>query len=468
MPGGDNVIPFPGGVSRDDALRFLLGMGGHSPFARRQPRLLRKRSTRARFTVRVDLDHAKPPIWRRLQLASDLTLDQLHGIVQIAMGWSDSHLHHFIMGPGSLDHQVEPFLTDFDRDEGEDGKPEADVRLDQVLGKPKDRLYYEYDFGDGWRHTIRLEKIEPWTDGDQLARCTAGARACPPEDVGGIPGFYEMLAILAGDTEGMDAEWVADRLEWMEGEFDPEEFSVDEVNGLLESPEPPPLDEWRQEATDLIAQTNGATLADLLGLIGRAADRGLEPTEEQVESLTHRYRHLLRTVGSGVTLTAAGYLPPKIVDQLYRDLEMDDEWVGKGNREDMTAPVLYLRTTATALGLLRKARGELTVTATGAKLIDDPAALLRHIASRVPLGKPHEKEAGLVALLIAAAGDDPYEQRDAVAHILAAIGWRVDRGDFARAAYQWTQPTLDVLKGLTGWRNSEQSDLAARALLRRP
>lgn len=463
----DNVIPFPGATPPGTGLGFLLGIPGIDPFARRQPTLLPRRRERARFTVRIDLDHAKPPIWRRLRLSSDLRLNQLHDILQVAMGWTDSHLHHFMMGPGVLDREIAPFLTPFDLEDGDDGTLEADVRLDQVLAKPKDRLYYEYDFGDGWDHTIRLEKVEPWTDGDPLAICTAGARACPPEDVGGIPGYHEMLAMLAGDTDGMDPAWIETRIDWLDEDYDPRVFSIDDVNELLNIPELPPLGDWLEEITELFHRIQGPALSDLTRLVARATDGPL-PTPTEVESLTRRYRHLLRTVGTGVTLTAAGYLPPKVVSLLYRDLEMDEEWIGKGNREDMTAPVHFLRTSATALGLLRKAHGRLTVTTAGAKLVDDPVALLRHIASRVPLGKPYEKDAGLIGLLITAAGDELYHSQGLAARIMDGIGWRVDDDELDRAVYQWSHATMEVLSGLTGWLNREHSDLAARALLRRP
>lgn len=467
MPADDNVIQFPGASRSLTGPGFSSGLLGFDPFALRQPKLLPKRTKRARFTVRIDLDRAKPPIWRRLRLASDLTLSQLHDIVQVAMGWTDSHLHHFIMGPGSLQRGTAPFLTPFDLEEGEQGTLEADVRLDRVLGKPKDRLYYEYDFGDGWDHTIRLEKVEPWTDGDRVATCIAGARACPPEDVGGVPGYQEVLAMLAGDTEGMDTEWVAHKLDWLPDGYDPELFSVDEVNELLDIPELPTLDAWREEIGELFRRVLGPAHADLTRLVARAMEGPL-PSEAEVAAMTRRYQHLLRTVGSGITLTGAGYLPPAVVNSLYRDLEMDHGWIGKGNREDQTIPVLHLRSSATALGLLRKARGKLTVTATGAKLVDDPDALLRHIASRIPLGKPHEKDAGLVALLITAAGDDLYRSRSLAARIMDGIGWRVQGDQLDLAAYHWADPTMDVLKGLTGWLNKALPDHAARALLRRP
>ncbi len=238
--GSDNVIPFPlsqgasSGADVHDMRQWLASIGGFGDelFAREVPQLLRKRSKKAAYVVRIDLDNARPPIWRRLRLASDLTLGQMHDLVQIAMGWTDSHLHHFVMGPDDRDLRRQYFLAPYDIEEGEQGIDEDDVRLDQVLAKPGQRLFYEYDFGDGWWHTIKLEKVEPWVDGAPDAVCVTGRRACPPEDIGGIYGFEEALTLLAGQTDGVDPEWVKQITDWL-GDFDPTHFSVDEVNEAL-------------------------------------------------------------------------------------------------------------------------------------------------------------------------------------------------------------------------------------------
>lgn len=151
----DNVIPFPArGVPWSD------------------PVMLPRQQDRATFVIRVDLDGAGPAIWRRLRLASDLTLAQLHEVLQVAMGWTDSHLHQVAMGAEVTERRTRPFLTRFAEAEGEEGIPEADVRLDQVLGSVGDVLSYEYDFGDGWQHTLRLEALEAWHPaiGDLLHR----------------------------------------------------------------------------------------------------------------------------------------------------------------------------------------------------------------------------------------------------------------------------------------------------------
>jgi len=173
-------------VGDDNVIDFL----SHRARARVQPRPEPAPDHPSTYTVRLELDGAAPEIWRRLELASDLTLDALHDVVQAAMGWTDSHLHQFRM-----DDRTEPFLTDFAEEEGDEGIHERDVRLDQVLASPGDRLSYDYDFGDGWDHTLELETVSEY-DGE-VARVLDGRRACPPEDCGGIGGHDEIRELLA-------------------------------------------------------------------------------------------------------------------------------------------------------------------------------------------------------------------------------------------------------------------------------
>ncbi|MGB7961958.1 MAG: plasmid pRiA4b ORF-3 family protein [Propionicimonas sp.] len=504
MVAEDNVIPFPAGgkrrpvepepspkdVARELADRFiaetgspagalaalheLIGSGALGPLGigvpamfgaevnRLRPRLLKRRPDRACFVVRLDLDNTKPPIWRRLRLASDLTLSELHEILQIAMGWTDSHLHQFQMGPDAKDFRVVPFLTPFDLDEGEtDGTLESEVRLDQTIAKPGHRLYYEYDFGDGWEHTIKLEKIEPWAETGPVAVCVAGRRACPPEDVGGPPGYHDVLDALEGHIEPAEVEWMAERIEWLPEGFDPAAFSADEVNELLRENPLPALGDWHPEIAHLLAKAAVRGRPGLGSLVKQAVADWVELTDVQVEQATLSYRVMLSTVGAGVKLTAAGYLPPRIVENLWDELRLGSEWIGKGNREDMTLPVLILRESATALGLLRKAKGQLTVTKLGRVLADDPRALLAHIGKRLPLGREFERDAGMLELLLAAASPDVAQEGADLAGIYAGLGWRNDHGQLGSAMRYAARPSMDVLDQLTG----RLPDLASRAAI---
>lgn len=451
---GDNVVPFP-------ARRVPLP----------RPVLLPRREAPATFVVRVDLDGAEPPIWRRVRLASDLTLAQLHEVLQVVMGWTDSHLHHFTMAAAATDGPVQLFLTPFDEEDwldgvNEDGIMEADVRLDEVLATAGDELAYAYDFGDNWQHTLRLESVEERGADEPVAVCVAGQRACPPEDVGGLGGYDEIVAGLAGADPG--DEWMAEQLAWLPEGFDPAEFSVDRVNQALAAGVMPDLTQWHPAIGELLHKAGGSGLSPVGELIKRATRGRIGLGDDEVAAAVHPYAHLLHTVGAGLKLTAAGYLPPTIVKVVFTGLVIERRWVRMGTREDTTFPVLELRESAISLGLLRKSRGMLLATRAGQHLADDPRGLWRHIASRLPLGRPEERDAGLLALLTSAAGDDWYDSAEDGAALLEDLGWGVAGGTMRQAAYVWARPTLDVLDALTGWREDPVVNApVAREMLRR-
>ena len=174
------------------------------PPSRRRPR----RADTVTYRIRVDLNGTKPPLWRRLELASDLFLDQVHEIMQVAFGWTDSHLHQFGSGPAHYDPETEHYLCPFQVEEGDPGVPEEDVRLDEVLTEPGDKLFYEYDFGDGWQHTIRLEAILLRPAPAPRAVCTTGRRDGPPEDCGGVDA-YELICAATDPANPDHADAVA-------------------------------------------------------------------------------------------------------------------------------------------------------------------------------------------------------------------------------------------------------------------
>lgn len=189
-----------------DRLAGLDARAGGPPANRRRDR----RPDAVTLRVRVDLQDVKPPIWRRLELSSHLTLDELHQVIQTSFGWTDTHLHRFACGPSVWDRSSEIYLCPFDVEEGEDehGVPEEDVRLDEVLVEVGDRLLYAYDYGDGWEHVVRLESVlEPAADAPR-ARCTGGRRAAPPEDCGGFPGYEELQEAGEIEDEALDLEQV--------------------------------------------------------------------------------------------------------------------------------------------------------------------------------------------------------------------------------------------------------------------
>lgn len=173
------------------------------------------------YHLKVTLRHVKPPVWRRIEVPADIKLGKLHEVLQIAMGWTDSHLHGFRKGRESYGVPDPDFPGDF--------KNERNVRLDSLAGEGE-TLIYEYDFGDGWEHDLKVEKIVPAAPGVHYPRCTAGKRACPPEDCGGPWGYAELLQAIK-DPKHEEHE---ELLEWVGEEFDPGYFDIDEINAAYE------------------------------------------------------------------------------------------------------------------------------------------------------------------------------------------------------------------------------------------
>lgn len=155
----------------------------------------------------AELDYIEPAIWRRIELPASLHLDDLHWVMQIAFSWENSHLHAFMQGRRTLDNEQ--------------------ISLEQVFRKPNDQISYLYDFGDSWTHIITVEVLMP-RGGPGAVRCVDGARAAPPEDCGGVPGYENLLQALA-DPKHADHE---EMVEWA-GQYDPEAFDIDAVNRTL-------------------------------------------------------------------------------------------------------------------------------------------------------------------------------------------------------------------------------------------
>ncbi|MGW6485393.1 plasmid pRiA4b ORF-3 family protein [Streptomyces sp. NPDC055059] len=174
-------------------------------------------------TIKVTLRGSRPPIWRRLEVPSGTTLQQLHHLIQVAFGWEDYHMWAF--------ETPQDRYGTADRELGI--RSAAAKRLDQVAPHTGDRFGYTYDFGDNWEHDILVEAVEDAEPGTAYPRCLTGRRACPPEDCGGVWGYEYLIEILADPAH----EEHDDRLEWLgldpADQFDPAAFDLAEVNTAL-------------------------------------------------------------------------------------------------------------------------------------------------------------------------------------------------------------------------------------------
>ena len=183
----------------------------------------KSRADNSIYRIKVTLEDSKPPIWRRLLIRSDITLADLHRIIQAAFGWGEYHLHQFIIG------EIYFGVPYPDYDDYVDMHDERKMRLHQITGREGFKSRYEYDFGDSWLHQVLVEKTLSPEPGRDYPMCIKGRRACPPEDVGGIWGYYHFLEAI-GDP---DHEEHDEYLEWVGGEFDPQGFDLEEVNQAL-------------------------------------------------------------------------------------------------------------------------------------------------------------------------------------------------------------------------------------------
>jgi len=174
------------------------------------------------YQLKVTLLGTKPPIWRKLLVPTDFTLTQLHDVLQVAMGWQECHLHEFTAGGrrfGPPDPE-EGFM---------EVENERKVRLSSLLRRTGAKVIYTYDFGDSWEHSIVLQKCFPAAPTMSYPICIDGQLACPPEDCGGIPGFYDLLDALKDPKHEQHQELK----DWVGGDYDPEAFSIEAINRIL-------------------------------------------------------------------------------------------------------------------------------------------------------------------------------------------------------------------------------------------
>lgn len=186
--------------------------------------MTKKKSPRLKliYQIKVTLEGIQPPIWRRFLVRSDITLRKFHHVLQDVMGWTNSHLHKFVVEEkyefGEPDYE-------FDMDISDDRK----MKLSRISHREDYNFTYIYDFGDNWCHELCIEKFMDKEEGMRYPVCLEGGRACPPEDCGGIYGYSEMLEIIHDPYH----EEHESMMVWLGGGYDPEAFDLDAVNKEL-------------------------------------------------------------------------------------------------------------------------------------------------------------------------------------------------------------------------------------------
>ncbi len=179
------------------------------------------------YQIKVTLKDTKPSVWRRILVPSSISLNRFHEILQIIMGWSDYHLHQFTIGArefGEPSEDDEAFGIEIFNDKK--------FYLNKLVLVENFKFDYWYDFGDNWHHDVVVEKILQKEDSKSYPICIAGKKACPPEDVGGTGGYEKLLHAIKHPDNPED-EWEKELLEWVDENFDPEDFNLEEVNKQL-------------------------------------------------------------------------------------------------------------------------------------------------------------------------------------------------------------------------------------------
>lgn len=378
------------------------------------------------LTVRITLLDVEPAIWRLVQVDPELLLDDFHEVTQLTMGWRNRHLCEFeeperadsseLLGPPRVWAHETMLL------EGVPGLPLDETTVGEALNNPSRTLIYKYDFGDGWIH--RIELVEGQGDGldGASARLLRAAGACPPEDVGGTWGFADLKNAMAGKPLSPDTNLepenlieFANRVTGPWRDYDPDFVDIPAINRELEVRSEPPAEYQPDSLIDSLAhRVFEPYRVEFRTWVSRALDSAPSTIDdESVAEMTRPFRWLMNRIGDeGIKLTAAGYMPPVVVSDLMRELDWEEDWIGKMNREDQTFPAYHLRELSTRLRLIRKNRGRLVIKKSNRDLVDDPEELLSLIGIRLPMFYGESVLNHICLLLLIAIADGGYRDRD--------------------------------------------------------
>lgn len=177
--------------------------------------------------IKITLSGIAPPVWRRVEVPDDITLYRLAAVLIIAMGWHGGHLHQFRIGEEYYGIPDDEFPSEFETHD------ERETSLKDIVESGIKQFVFEYDFGDGWEHVVEVEKTAGPEKGVKYPRCTAGARACPPEDCGGPYGYENFLEAIR-DPKHPEHE---EMREWIGRSFDSEVFELEAVSDLADTVE---------------------------------------------------------------------------------------------------------------------------------------------------------------------------------------------------------------------------------------
>lgn len=436
------------------------GMAGLGRFSRELPtrpraHLPEPRQSVRLLTVRVDIDEVKPATWRRLALRSDMTIERLAEVIDAAFAWHGMHLHRFWVGPQKR-IWTGPFLAPRDDEEADEASGfDDEVVLDQLLRRVGDRLFYTYDFGDGWNHTIRVEKVEAAPQDAPIAVCSAGRNAGPLEDSGGPHGYNDLVAAHRSGRLSADVR------AFVPSGWDPGAFSVEEVNDDL-AMVGASLDELLVQVRE--ASSDRCYVPVYLTMIGMLEGRDV-PRMAEIEQMAHDFRAGLEEDGTagwrqlaveplqyvldlargdGIPLTSAGWLKPDLVKELAG--VMGALPYGQQNREVNVHEVRELRQRMVSGRLLRKHRDRLVLAPLGRELDGDVDGLFAWFVRQIVPNGPATGEFGPLAevgraVWVAAglAQEQSSHQFGELAQMFRRAGWGVSDGHLTGWDFLWPE-----------------------------
>ena len=371
----------------------------------------------------MDIRGSQPPIWRGVVAWSDMSLADLHHVIQVIFDWSNAHRWRFSLGRDPFDRSSQVFLCPEDaedREPSEADSPEAhDVRIDEVLQFRGDVLHYVYDYADSWDIRIMLLQVRQESLGLEHPLIITGGRAAPPEDCGGLRTAEELAGIVPK----------------------PEFFDSTRLNEELVAAFQPPLDM-------LGVPIRLVELGIMLGTSDEAPDHGQRISRliqdprvmelwEFESSIAGISWFLDRAAEGGIPLTASGYIKPDEVVAACQAVPRVRKHRGKHNREVNEPEVLRLREALQRVGLLRKVGSRLVLTGAGRAAQGDAESLRRHLIERViPVSEGFEQDATMLFLLHAATTRWGTVDGHRIARVLSKMGYRAgDREVWAKEVY---------------------------------
>lgn len=406
------------------------------------------------YTLKVHLHGSDPLIWRRLEVDGAMSLEQFHLVLQATLGWTNSHLHAFSSANpferslGSTGASTLNWLDAQSIAEGLDGQDERHTTIAQTFELAAGTLWYQYDFGDSWMHTITVESTRSADPGESIANVLDGAMRVPLEDSGGLHGWYEMLKLENEKSELEGREYLLEWLRAHAGYFssvDPELFDVAAANlqlRLLMGGTQPDKSRNYEETLkpEIFAKGIAATWISTVhvhaGLVlsNTLLELGINvleaPTAPAMPADAPRAMSSIlwwieACTGTGLPLTAAGYLSPSVIPEVIAGIGWEhDDFVQFGAKAEVHLHTLHeFRLALIEMSLLKVHGKKLISTPAALRLAQEPAKLWAHLAKRV-LNSKRERDIydATMLALIAAAGPGEADRKTITARINEGMG----------------------------------------------